>query len=292
MKLIVHIGAHKTATTHLQMRLRRGRAALAATNAAYVGPDDTRGPVQLSSLVEAPGAAPDEEAGWRARIDAEAEAGRGRLLLSEENLIGVMRPGLLIDRDGRLYPRAGPQLRALFQVLDRRPTSIALAVREPASFLTSAFGMWLQAGGGVLVEDFLRGADPRRSRWTDLAARIFEATGTPRLSVWRYEDYPRARNRILARLLGPDRVAAVPGARRALVGWSQAAYDRLVQDVLGAGPQDSLADLARAARAAHPRRHGMPRLEVIPEAVRAECAAHYEADWQALIAMPGVRPVT
>lgn len=289
MKLIVHVGAHKTATTHLQRRLQSSSAALRQRGAAYYGPAALRGEVPLSSLLAWPGRWPEVEAGWRARLDADEAAGMERVVLSEENLLGSMTPGELFDPGGRLYPHAGPRLAALFALLGRRPVTVAMAVREPGSFVTSAFGMWLLGGGGALIEEFLRDADPAVFRWSELARRLLVEGGTPRLTVWRFEDYPHLRNRVLARLLSAERVAVVRTRRRALVGWSQAAYDAFVARVLEAGPDDSLAEMARTSREAHPRLEGMQPMRVLPEALLDRTAAAYPRDLDALRGMPRVR---
>ena len=57
--LTVHLGAHKTATTHLQHSLGRARADLRRHGVAYFGPDLLRGRLRLPQLAAAKPAQPD-----------------------------------------------------------------------------------------------------------------------------------------------------------------------------------------------------------------------------------------
>ncbi|WP_162784689.1 hypothetical protein [Paracoccus suum] len=289
MQLFLHVGAHKTATTHLQSRLNDARPRLWPRHIACICPQQTReAEIQLSTMAQFPGRWPKKELAWRKRLELIESEGVTRCVISDENLIGEIRRGSLVDGEGTIYPQAARRLESLLDILGRKPDQIFLGLREPASFVTSAFGMWMRAGEGVLIEDFLGDADPRRIRWADLARRLGTLPGQPHLTVWRFEDYPRIRNRVVAALVGEEAAPVVGTSPRRLVGWSQAAYDAFVQSVLQVDESVPLSTLAQAALKAFPRGSDDPALTVLAPEVTARCEAEYEGDVADMVALPGV----
>lgn len=290
MQLFLHVGAHKTATTHLQSRLTEARPRLWPRRIACICPQQTRaGQVQLSTLTQFPGRFPKIEASWRKRLDLIEAQGVTRCVISEENFTGEIHRHLLVGRDGAAYPQAVARLEALLHILGRKPDQIFLGVREPASFITSAFGMWMRAGQGVLIDHFLGGADPCQIRWADLGRRLRALPGRPELTVWRFEDYPRIRNSVIEAMVGAEAAPLVGTSPRKLVGWSQAAYDSFIDSVHNADGSVPLRALADAALRAYPRGPERPGFQVLAPDVLARCAAGYDADVAELTAQPGVR---
>ena len=102
MRVILHIGAHKTATTYLQRRLDAHRTVLETQGVAYAGPDQLREHAARRLPFTAPHLVAVRVALARAR-----KQGAARLILSEENLLGPMADlprGLYLDPARRLAP--------------------------------------------------------------------------------------------------------------------------------------------------------------------------------------------
>jgi hypothetical protein len=153
-----HIGAHKTATTHLQTTLAGCQLS-----------SGTRF-VPLRRL--------------RRLLTSRVRKGRlllpwhrwyeGTWLFSDENILGTTSNALL------MYPQPGS---ALKYFSDCR-LSIFLCVRSYETFLPSAWGerLWHHR-----VRPF--DAELPRRRWTDVVAELQAALPGVPIHVWRYEDY-------------------------------------------------------------------------------------------------------
>ncbi|MGX0975180.1 hypothetical protein ACSSVY_000878 [Roseovarius sp. MBR-51] len=157
MEIILHLGAHRTASTSFQHYMRANTAALAARGLGYWGPEVTRDGV-LSGVIPIAGAMSatvqlDRARGRIALRLAEARAqGLNRVLVSDENMIGAARRNL---RRGRLYPGIGDRMARFAHAFDGRITRVALSVRGQDSWWASALAYGVGRGHGVPEVDDL-----------------------------------------------------------------------------------------------------------------------------------------
>lgn len=161
-----HIGAHKTATTHLQMTLAR---ATFAPGTRYV-------PLKrLRRTLTSPVRKGRPRLPWHRWYD-------GTWLFSDENILDTTQHAL------RMYPDPA---RALRYFLDCE-LSVFLCVRSYDAFLVSAYGegLWRHP-------DETFAADLPARRWPDVVRDLQRGLPGVPLSVWRYEDY-RENSRAIA----------------------------------------------------------------------------------------------
>lgn len=286
MPLTLHLGAHKTATTHLQESLRMALRPLHDAGVHYAGPRDLRaGRFALVSLLSG---APRPQLTSRCRRYFHAAfAAYPEIILSDENILGGTRRHRLFGAGGIIYPEAEARLKALGGIVGPRPIVAALSVRDPARYNVSAFALQLWQGNELEFPEYLAGRDPATLNWTDLARRILSVPGIARLVVWRYEDYRTLRPRILRALLPAGAARAVPDPRPANISISQPAYDWLLRRAMEDDDTD-LRILARRARTRFPRTAENPPLELLDEAVLARSAAAYRRDIAELRRLAGV----
>lgn len=285
MSLTIHVGAHKTATTHLQRTLRGMIPQMLAAGVHYSDVKHWRG-----GRLRLPAALNDGSnlAALRGRLRRQLDviaATWPEMVVSEENLLGNLRRDGLMGPGNVVYPQARRRLARLCAMLRHRPATICLAVREPSDFLTSAFTMQVKGGHEILFPDYLGGFDPAALSWCDLAQRLLSVRGVARLVVWRYEDYAAVRPQILSWML-PRRLAEVaddPPA--AIVGMSQPAYAHVLERAIGQSGAD-VGQLAREAIASFPRALDGPRLKLVDAETAAACQAAYAADLARLAALP------
>ncbi|MRX52245.1 hypothetical protein GI374_17990 [Paracoccus sp. S-4012] len=291
----VHVGAHKTATTHLQLSLAAAQAAIRSRGIRYFGMSELRRPrdgvdAEGHPLTLARALGHDEGDAavvfWRKRLPGLLTNGK-RLVLSEENILGVMTPALLFGQAGAVYPQAAARLDRLMGFAERHPATVFLGIRHPADFVTSAYGMHLTTGAVPLLSRFLRGFPVERLSWSDLARRLLAVEGVERLVTWRHEDYAALRPALLARLIGPQAAPLVRDRAPDLPGWSQAGH-RLYRRRFLLNPRADHAALARAAKAERPKGPGEPGLDLFSRRARARVDAAYAADIAALRALPRV----
>ena len=166
-------------------------------------------------------------------------------------------------------------------------TASRASLRDPAAFNLSVFALQVGKGNEFDLKMFLNGRDPARIDWAGLVGRLRAVPGVARLVLWRYEDYPALRPRLLARLLPPALAVAVPDPPPANESLTQAGYDWFLRRAMDE-PDADLRSLARHALMRFPRAQGHGPLRLLSEAVRARSAAAYARDLAALAGLPGV----
>ena len=275
IKIIVHAGAHKTASTHLQNRVLENENLVVKSGCSYLGPEKTRD--QLGTLWRALGRSdtPDEQK----RKLAALAAGQPRLVISEENIIGGFKDSMNGPNRAILYPKAVERLARLAQLVAPNPLHIAIAVREPSSYYVSVYNQLLLSGRFQTWERFSKGLDPTAVKWSDILRPIAEIPGVAAVSIWRYEDYHRLLPQILNTLLGQPR-PDIPlhmekrmheglseCAVQACCTWHAAGYD---------------GRLGAVAREDFPVSDAYPKFSPWPEELMRESRAAYGRDIEAL----------
>ena len=272
----LHLGAHKTASTHLQHSLRRHRVALANAGLVWLDPDDLRGPPLNAGQLA--------ESGDPALAAALVARAGGAAVVSDENLLGSAH--LRGARgDQRLYPDADARLTRLLGATGWRGVALFLGVRDPAAFLASAYTQRLMSGRVSDFATYLDGADPAMLAWSDLAARLLAVPGVTALTVWRQEDYPAVWPDLMARML-PDGLGAgvAPLPQVVHPGMSAAAHAAFMAQVAAGTPPDGL---ARRLRRDLPKSPTRPGYRPFDATTRAASAAAYAVDMDRVARLPG-----
>lgn len=284
--LSIHLGAHKTASTHLQQALRARRAALDAAGVACLGPAELRkGPLALGAVARGDG--PVVEGKLRQALSARLQPGR-RLLLSDENLLGPLLPKGHMPVE-QLYPQADARLSRILRATGQEDATVFLALRDPAGFLVSSYSQRLMSGRLLPFRDFLAGRDLAQVRWSELVGRLAAVPGVARLVVWRFEDYPAVAPQVLAEMLPPELAAQVRLAEgRVNQGLSQVAHDALMRGKPGLTVMQVRA-LAATLRKEFPKSPDAPGFMPVSAEDLARSHAAYAADMARVAAMPAVR---
>ena len=285
MALTIHLGAHKTASTHLQYSLRLAQPALMRGGVFYADPTQLRHPgLPLTDALAT------DEARYldvvTARL-AQARAVYPELLLSEENILGGTRSGRICGPNGFVYPMAVARVRRTIELAGGGPATLFLSVRDPAHFYVSAFALQMTYGAEVEFETYLADRDPTRIGWVGLVRRLASIAGVARVVVWRYEDYAALRPRLLARLLPPGTAGLVPDPPPANESVTQAGYEWFVKRALGDSDTD-LRVLVRRARNRFPRAEGHAPMRPLDDAAYARSAQRYAVQVAQLCDLPKV----
>ena len=190
----IHIGAHKTATTHLQETLSTVRDRLAERGIDFI---PTRPVVREQRFAEAlwqrrpiarlPILGPVH---MRDAIEATVEPvriGPETVVLSEENVLGLPRHVLATS----FYPHAAQRVGRLASLGLRADLRLFLSIRSQDQLLPSAYAEALKfapppPGGFAAIRDRLVAEPPS---WFDLVARLRAAAPGVPIRIWRQEDY-------------------------------------------------------------------------------------------------------
>jgi len=199
----IHIGAHKTATTHVQDTLLAHRDYMAAAGVDYI-PRERFGPLQRRY------SNPER---WRRRFWSTPLAaafrhqvnglrsGPSTVLLSDEDLLGYSY--------GLLEPKLYSEFRGthIIHALQRMaPVTLFLGIRAYDKILPSAYAQILKSHAAVpawrsRVSPDVMQAPPS---WPDLIARLLTSFPGARLHVWQQEEYRSHWQEFLTVLAGRD----------------------------------------------------------------------------------------
>ncbi|WP_428515688.1 hypothetical protein [Roseovarius sp.] len=204
MDVVLHIGAHRTATTTFQAYLAANRAALGRMGIAVWGPKQTRDGL-LTGVIPIESPRPPQEQLERARarvainMARERRAGAKVLVISDENMIGAPRRCL---RQGRLYPDIGQRLARFAHAFDGQVTRACLSIRSHDSFWASVVSFGVARGHRVPDQAVLDALAASPRLWRDVVLDVACALPKVELSVLPYEIFGGLPERVLEHMTG------------------------------------------------------------------------------------------
>jgi len=189
MDIILHVGAHRAASTSFQRYLKVNAAALAAQRTRAWGPQRTRAGLLRGVMPLPDGGAPaDQLARARGRVAlacaASARAGLARVIVSDENMLGAPRTAL---RQERLYADAGQRMARFASVFDGRPLRVALVIRSLEWWWASVLGYALMRGHRLPDTAMLDRLVTQPRSWRDVVADLAAAWPGTEIAVLPFE---------------------------------------------------------------------------------------------------------
>jgi hypothetical protein len=196
VEVVVHFGAHKTATTFIQEFMKSKKPQLRKQGVGYVPLNVTRevlfpyvprrvkalqqenktqDPAKVAKLVLA-----------CVRPQAEGLPPLRRLVVSDENLAGS--PHALV-KSGQLYPEAPLRLQVMREMFPESQFSLLFCIRDYADFLVSCYCEVLRAHKLGPLPNLLASIRPEAMSWPRLFEQISSAMPGIELRFWRYEDF-------------------------------------------------------------------------------------------------------
>lgn len=201
-KIKLYLGAHKTATTHLQGILLGNRAELLAGGVTLSAPQDVRkswlpGFFKAQKLLVETGQIPDEVAAPLRELMPK----RGNWILTEENIIGI--PADLARQPG-IYPLAGARVKTLRHLFPEAELKFYFSVRSYDSFYRSMYSEVIRNRGFMPFGAFYNTKRFARNSWLTMMAEVAEVIAPENIVLWRFEDFRAVMPQALARLTDRD----------------------------------------------------------------------------------------
>ena len=208
MKVILHIGAHRCATTTFQDYLCRNAVALRAQGIATWGPDRLRNGL-LRGVI--PGSQPtfrrdlSARAIGRVHLNLRRCAGQGPnwLIVSDPDLPGTLRANLV---SGLLYPAAGERMARIGRTFGSSVTDVILNVRSQDRYWASAMSDLTVRGRCLPPQGGLNEFATSGRTWRDVITDVACAMPDARILVLPFEGVagrPEAQLRAATGLSGP-----------------------------------------------------------------------------------------
>lgn len=271
-RLTFLIGAHKTASTHLQRSLTAERAALECEGLGVIGPMPIGGTIlPLSDLLR--GRADPDVLALAAEgfLQKHAGACRDVLLLNENILSNSLAPDMVL-KGNQLYGRAPGRVKRVLQLFPGHDIRVGLAVRNPAGFLVSAWQEDMKGHAYRPFRRYLGDTDVTELSWLHMIKRLRQALGETEVFLWRYEDYPAVAPVVLRHCAGEAGAKITLKAGAANPGFSAAALDFLASR--GMVSKESTAEALKR----FPKGPDHPSFQPWSEAESAAMSDRYEAD--------------
>lgn len=206
MKVTLHIGAHRTATTSFQAYIRQNADFMRARRLGFWGPLRTRKGL-FSGVLPSPTSTPQMARRARGRVllhlNKAEQNGTKSLIISDENMIGTMRRNM---RRLSLYHDVGERMARYAAGFDGRIDTVVLSIRSLNHYWTSAAAYCVARGHAMLEPDqYVRIAFGART-WRDVVTDVACAVPSARLVVVPFErtaGRPDAMFRAMTGLHGP-----------------------------------------------------------------------------------------
>lgn len=196
MQVIFHTGVHATDEDRLLKCLLGNKEMLSQRGIAVPGPGKYR--TLLKEAFNAMETAAPSDDARDVLIDAILDDEvADRMILSNEHFFGSQRFAVSEDT---LYPLAEQRLRQLHALFRHDQIELALAIRNPATFLPAV----LANAAPRKVREVLDTTNPVALRWSDLLTRIRVAVPDVPVTVWCNEDTPLIWPQVLREIAGLD----------------------------------------------------------------------------------------
>jgi hypothetical protein len=209
----LHIGAHKTATTHLQNILAANKAYLLEHGIFYV-PRIVIRQTGLVKIVNENYSTAGQTLSWGQLIRAPNEDVKC-CVLSEENIIGGCADLLEF-----LYPNVERRLLPWSHLANNRNTKLYIAIRDYASILTSAYSQALRDGSKVPpFSAHLKTWLSDKPSWCALINKMRSLFAETEITVWTFERYIADYARVASSVCGltlPKTDIAIPDKTKSL----------------------------------------------------------------------------
>lgn len=191
--VILHLGAHRTATTSFQTYLESERRSLAARGVAIWTPERTRSGL-FSGLVGRPNEYSPENmirasrSSGVIRIEAKRLENEGfqQLIVSEENMIGATRDNL---REAVLYPSTAERLSNFRVAFADRCVRVGIAIRDYESFWSSALAFAVGRGHRLPSPNDLKTLVRQPRRWREVITDVAQAFPRAEVVVWPFQHF-------------------------------------------------------------------------------------------------------
>ena len=204
MDVILHLGAHRTATTSFQEYMRQHKELLAQQGVGFWGPQRTRRGLHAGIVPPAQACVDDEVSASRRisdHLDRAQQRGVRQLIVSDENMIGTVRDNI---RQGALYPQIAARLARFAAAYEGRIASVIFSPRSLDLYWCSALSYGVGRGVAVPERAALRSIAMGRRGWRDVIADIARTIPDAALCVVPFERYGARPHRLLADALGVD----------------------------------------------------------------------------------------
>jgi hypothetical protein len=264
-KVIFHLGAHKTATTYLQNRLRHGSELLSANKVFYPGIGEMRKQFTYAFNQQHNTELMDKMLQLRSTHT---------LLLSDENMAGGVDDVL---RLGRQYLELASKLVRYCAMVNTDEPVIFLALREYSSFIVSIYCEYLRHHPYIDFDTFAHQYAVSNFSWPTVIAEIRAAMPKAEIHIWDFQNFRAVEEQVITAMTGlaEGSLPELKGTQRDSFSELAVRCIRALSDVIDV---NNVRKIMPALANAFPRGPDYPAYNPFSAEFVAEAKARYQAD--------------
>lgn len=280
LNIHLYLGAHKTATTHLQGILMANREGLSKSSIALSAPQDVRKD-WLPKFFKYCNNMNMRNDGQLVRDLTAIAPTNGIWILTEENIAGVsndfaVKPGM--------YPAAADRVKCIKDIFRDANVSLFFSLRSYESFYRSAYSEVVRNRGYIPFEEFYDETRFKHNSWFDMVQRLCDVLPQNKIVLWKFEDFRALLPQLLQRMTGIEKVQSLIEAYKAET--TRPSLSQKTIDILGdlhkvLDRSESLALVERINRA-YSVASGHPPYRAFSDQQEAMFAKKYEKDIRAI----------
>lgn len=283
--VILHLGAHKTASTHFARLLRRNGSACDKAGLARPRKEIIRR--ILTPSLSLPGRVVETQF-VESTVLQQLKSDHKRVVISEENIIGNCKA--LLGSNG-FYPRARKRLKNALKILNADDFAVFLAIRNPATFVVSAYGETIRSHGYMDFKEYLNDTELTKLRWTKLLRVIKEEIGDTPIYVWTFENYDVNKSKLLELVLNLNdetKLNLESNNQLVRVGLSGRAIEEMCRKEIDVGKKLSQDEIDKIMEE-YPKSDEFPAPDYWTEDQRLLLNKSYQKDIRQIQKLPGVQ---
>ncbi|MBL0370979.1 hypothetical protein JJB09_02965 [Rhizobium sp. KVB221] len=193
-RTVLHIGAHKTATTYMQKKLAVNVDALAARGIRYDPLDSFR--KNVSCYLQ-----DKDRANAKFIAELKSDIKTQDVLISEENIPGM--PSDLV-KSGVYYAGAKGRMRKFAKLLDIDTPEIFVGLREYSSLIVSMYSEYLRHREFFHFSEYHALYKKSKFTWMGLISDVVEVFPNARICVWDFSKFRTIEPEVFKAMLGQD----------------------------------------------------------------------------------------
>ena len=279
-ELRLHVGAHKTATTHLQDSLAAQSGKILEGGLVYLSRGFERRFGLVQGIIENHRRLQGGGQGFQSLDDIIVlpEGHPRRIMISEEDILGMS-----IDLLDGLYPRAAARLRPWAAVMGGARPHIFLSIRNYADILPSAYSQALRDGTQPHAMASYRTLWlGRKPSWVELIKTVQAVFGDARLTVWSMDFYRHSAAAVRTAVTGLD----LPGELDAAPEGTRRLTAAAVRRIEALGPLPGRAARLQAVNEIVAAETGSEPFDPLPPGEKAFHSDRYARDLELIKRMP------
>jgi uncharacterized UPF0146 family protein len=177
VKLVAHLGAHKTATSLVQSYFLTKQEHYLSQGLNFISRSDISPRISWGDKVI------ENPAGLHDTVSV-AMKGRGitSVLFSNENALG--KP---LKKQPGLYPAHDDIIKAFAKAFDGLDAHIVYTIRPQHAFLESYYLQRIHQGDSLTFDDFIKGVDLESLHWASIVDALTREFGADRVTVMDFE---------------------------------------------------------------------------------------------------------